>query len=113
MVEKLLSHEEGAQVEESQLENTVVAPSRHVQDPALEPSIHDGVEVLARLPRRNTEIQKKYSEDCIGDIIAVKQGNIIGTSFHPELTGDCRMHSWWLSIVKDSMKKRRELSLKR
>lgn len=31
-----------------------------------------------------------------GDIVAVQQGNIFGTSFHPELTDDVRIHAWWL-----------------
>jgi len=34
-----------------------------------------------------------------GDIIAVRQGNCFGTSFHPELTGDERIHVWWLGEV--------------
>jgi 5'-phosphate synthase pdxT subunit len=34
-----------------------------------------------------------------GDIVAVRQGNVFGTSFHPELTGDERIHAWWLGEV--------------
>ncbi len=33
-----------------------------------------------------------------GKIVAVRQGNRIGTSFHPELTDDNRLHHWFLSI---------------
>jgi len=29
-------------------------------------------------------------------IVAVKQGNCLGTSFHPEPTDDDRMHRWFL-----------------
>ncbi|ODV90308.1 hypothetical protein CANCADRAFT_2039 [Tortispora caseinolytica NRRL Y-17796] len=32
-----------------------------------------------------------------GDIVAVKQGRIFGTSFHPELTSDTRVHEYWVS----------------
>ena len=32
-------------------------------------------------------------------IIAVKQGNIIGTSFHPELTQDVSLHKYFLSLM--------------
>ncbi len=32
------------------------------------------------------------------DIVAVREGNLLGTSFHPELTGDDRIHEWFLSI---------------
>ncbi|HTQ12194.1 MAG TPA: pyridoxal 5'-phosphate synthase glutaminase subunit PdxT [Fimbriimonadaceae bacterium] len=42
-----------------------------------------GVEVLARYD---------------GKIVAVRQGNRIGTSFHPELTDDARMHAWFLGL---------------
>lgn len=31
-------------------------------------------------------------------IVAVRQGNLIGTSFHPELTDDYRMHAWFLTL---------------
>lgn len=33
-----------------------------------------------------------------GRIVAVRQGNLIGTSFHPELTADTRMHRWFLDV---------------
>jgi 5'-phosphate synthase pdxT subunit len=36
-----------------------------------------------------------------GKIVAVQQENIIGTSFHPELSGDNRMHKLFIEqIVK-------------
>lgn len=36
----------------------------------------------------------------LGDrVVAVKQGNIIGTSFHPELTGDVSLHKYFLSLL--------------
>jgi len=31
-----------------------------------------------------------------GKIVAVRQGNRLGTSYHPELTDDLRMHAWFL-----------------
>ena len=33
-----------------------------------------------------------------GKVVAVKQGKIIGTSFHPELTDDIQMHQWFLTL---------------
>jgi 5'-phosphate synthase pdxT subunit len=30
-----------------------------------------------------------------GKIVAVRQGNLLGTSFHPELTDDVQMHEWF------------------
>ncbi|MEO7123920.1 MAG: pyridoxal 5'-phosphate synthase glutaminase subunit PdxT [Lacisediminihabitans sp.] len=34
-----------------------------------------------------------------GRVVAVQQGNIIGTSFHPEMTGDSRFHQYFLDCV--------------
>lgn len=31
-------------------------------------------------------------------IVAVRQGRLLGTSFHPELTGDSRIHRWFLTF---------------
>ena len=32
-----------------------------------------------------------------GRIVAVEQGNLLGTSFHPEMTGDTRFHEYFLA----------------
>jgi 5'-phosphate synthase pdxT subunit len=37
-----------------------------------------------------------------GRIVAVRQGNLLATSFHPELTGDLRVHGYFCSMVKDT-----------
>ena len=36
-----------------------------------------------------------------GRVVAVEQGNLLGTSFHPEITGDTRFHEYFLSKVRD------------
>jgi 5'-phosphate synthase pdxT subunit len=33
-----------------------------------------------------------------GKVVAVRQGKLLGTSFHPELTDDTRLHNWFLSL---------------
>lgn len=33
-----------------------------------------------------------------GKVVAVRQGNRVGTSFHPELTSDHQMHEWFRQI---------------
>ncbi len=33
-----------------------------------------------------------------GKVVAVRQGNLLGTSFHPELTEDTRLHEWFLTF---------------
>ncbi len=36
-----------------------------------------------------------------GSIVCVKQGRMIGTSFHPELTNDIRMHELFLKSITE------------
>jgi 5'-phosphate synthase pdxT subunit len=33
-----------------------------------------------------------------GHGVFVRQGNVIGTSFHPELSGDDRLHAYFISL---------------
>lgn len=37
-----------------------------------------------------------------GKVVAVRQGHLLATSFHPELTGDARVHGYFLQMVKES-----------
>lgn len=37
-----------------------------------------------------------------GRIVAVEQGNLLGTSFHPEMTGDSRFHEYFLGKVRSA-----------
>ncbi len=53
-------------------------------------SVGAGVQVLARVeggPRTGT-------------IVAVQQGNVMATSFHPEITADRRVHEYFVSLVR-------------
>lgn len=34
-----------------------------------------------------------------GEIVGVRDGNVVGISFHPEVVGDTRVHEWWLTTV--------------
>jgi 5'-phosphate synthase pdxT subunit len=34
-----------------------------------------------------------------GHGVFVRQGNVIGTSFHPELTGDDRLHAYFVALI--------------
>jgi len=47
----------------------------------------DGVEILG-------------TDDHAGRIVAVRQGSLLATSFHPELTPDTRIHELFIEIVK-------------
>ncbi|WP_338057495.1 pyridoxal 5'-phosphate synthase glutaminase subunit PdxT [Shimazuella soli] len=38
-------------------------------------------------------------------VVAVKQENLLGISFHPELTDDTRLHAYFLNMVKKAIEK--------
>ena len=38
-----------------------------------------------------------------GRIVAVRQGNVVATSFHPELTGDRRVHALFVDLVRGNL----------
>ena len=50
--------------------------------------VGESVKVLASLPT--------------GLPVAVRQGNLLATAFHPELTGDNRFHRYFLDLVPDA-----------
>lgn len=54
----------------------------------------DGVEVLARVP------DTQASGPAAGRIVAVRQGPVLATAFHPELTGDGRVHGLFCEMVR-------------
>jgi 5'-phosphate synthase pdxT subunit len=49
-----------------------------------------GVEVLGRVEGGPAD----------GKIVAVRQGRLVATSFHPELTGDSRVHAMFVELVR-------------
>jgi 5'-phosphate synthase pdxT subunit len=42
------------------------------------------------------------SGPATGRIVAVRQGNLLATSFHPEVTGDSRVHALFVEMVRQS-----------
>ncbi len=34
-----------------------------------------------------------------GEIVGVRQGPLVGISFHPEISGDARVHDWWVRTI--------------
>lgn len=100
VVETLLSPRPGEQDEEAVSDGVVVAPSR--KEPGSERH-NKPVEMMATLPGRSKALKQMPGTDGLvdetGDIVAVLQDNVFGTSFHPELTNDTRIHRWWLKRV--------------
>jgi pyridoxal 5'-phosphate synthase pdxT subunit len=54
------------------------------------------VEVLARVP------DTPSAGRAAGRIVAVRQGSVLATAFHPELTGDRRVHQMFCEMVRRS-----------
>lgn len=54
-----------------------------IRAPIIE-SVGSKVDVMARLPT--------------GEIVAAQEGKMLATVFHPELTDDCRVHEYFLSL---------------
>ena len=57
-------------------------------------AVGDGVEVLARVP--------EGAGAAAGRIVAVRQGPLMATSFHPEVGGDGRVHRMFVDLVRQS-----------
>ena len=51
-----------------------------------------GVQVLARVP--------DGAGESAGTVVAVQQGVTMATSFHPEVTGDLRIHRHFVDVVR-------------
>ena len=62
-----------------------------IRAPAVE-RVEGGVEVLARLDDEG--------DGGRGTIVAVREGPLLGTAFHPEVTADLRFHDYFLGIVR-------------
>jgi 5'-phosphate synthase pdxT subunit len=54
--------------------------------------VGDDVEVLATIP----------TGEAAGRIVAVRQGSLMATSFHPEVGSDDRIHRYFVDLVKQS-----------
>lgn len=52
-----------------------------------------GVEVLARVE----------NGPAAGRVVAIRAGNLLATSFHPEVTGDHRIHEYFTQMVRAAL----------
>lgn len=50
-----------------------------------------------------TVLARVESGPAAGRIVAVRQGPLLVTSFHPEVTGDTRVHQLFVEIVRDTV----------
>ena len=59
-----------------------------IRAPLIE-AVGDGVDVLARVEKDDREV-----------IVAAQQGNLLATSFHPELSNDDRFHRYFVKMAE-------------
>ena len=65
-------------------------------------------EIAVIIPCRNeagsiTDVLARVPEGPAKDrIVAVRQNNVLATSFHPEVTGDRRVHRYFVEMVRES-----------
>ena len=62
-------------------------PAVFIRAPYIE-TVGDGVEVIGTL--------------ADGTIVAARQGMLLATSFHPELSGDPRLHRYFLALAEEA-----------
>jgi 5'-phosphate synthase pdxT subunit len=60
--------------------------------------VGDSVEVVARV----AGVRGDLRPEAVGRIVAVRQGSLLATSFHPEITGDARIHGLFVEMVRGS-----------
>lgn len=68
-------------------------PATFIRAPWVEQAGPD-VEVLARIEAGPSE------DERVGRIVAVRQGSLMATSFHPEVGGDSRVHAQFVELVR-------------
>jgi 5'-phosphate synthase pdxT subunit len=78
------------------------------QNESAEVELH--IDALGRTPFPGIFIRAPWIEQCgpavellaerDGHGVMVRQGNVLATSFHPELTGDARVHRYFLDMIR-------------
>ena len=79
-------------------ENDVKCRAIFIRAPAIK-KVGENVEVLAKY-YLSEEKKKEMGVDIESVVVAVKQKNLLATSFHPELTSDLRWHELFMRMSK-------------
>jgi 5'-phosphate synthase pdxT subunit len=78
-------------------------PGVFIRAPLVEQA-NSGVEVLARLAD-DTGCLTRSRVNLSDSIVAVRQGKLLASAFHPELTDDLRFHRYFLDIMAEGADK--------
>ena len=77
-------------------------PAVFIRAPVIQSIDAEDVETLAKITHAY------HAGEEVGDkVVAVRQGNIVGTAFHPELTSDDRWHLYFTEFVAKAVKESR------
>ena len=108
------------------IKNIEVAARTGGGDPAGNPTLYDAIQKAKKTSVPNDNIDRAVkrgsgaeaggsdwqtilyegSGPADGKIVAVRQGNLLATSFHPELTGDTRVHALFVDLVRADLASR-------
>ncbi|CAG8637224.1 20688_t:CDS:2 [Gigaspora rosea] len=97
------SFESAIQIQHITTSSSDLFPAVFIRAPIISSINSPDVAVLARL-------QCNTVETDVSAIVAVKQGHLLATAFHPELTNDDRLHRFFVKVVLDFLnEKKKEL----
>lgn len=85
--------------QQDSFETTIAAPALGMKNI---PAIFIRAPVIKKTPLGEAKILAKLN----GSPVMLRQGNLLATTFHPELTSDPRIHEYFISMVKEYAKKR-------
>jgi pyridoxal 5'-phosphate synthase pdxT subunit len=63
--------------------------------------------VFIRAPwveQAGTDVQVLGCDPATGRIVAVRQGPLLATAFHPELSGDARLHRYFADVIRELLR---------
>ncbi|CAG8700386.1 10578_t:CDS:2, partial [Dentiscutata erythropus] len=94
------SFESAIQIKQITTSSNDLFPAVFIRAPIISSINSPDVEVLARLQCNSEEID-------VSAIVAVKQGHLLATAFHPELTNDDRLHGFFVNVAIDFLNEKK------
>ncbi|SPO31767.1 related to Sno-type pyridoxine vitamin B6 biosynthetic protein SNO1 [Ustilago trichophora] len=79
-------------------------------EPVTPPKSPSNQPVAAHVAQRDSRLDVPRRPDHDSQIVALRQGNILMTSFHPELTPDTRLHNFFVTKIVAPYKKEQRQS---
>jgi 5'-phosphate synthase pdxT subunit len=93
----------GAQVDS--FETDLQPEDVFVQDQASEGDVQSPLRAVfiraPRITRTGDKVQVLVRHN--GEAVAVRQGPIVASAFHPEIAGEARLHLFWLRLIAEAM----------